>query len=440
MSFNTALSGLKAASVDLNVTSNNIANVGTTGFKHSRAEFADLFAVSPFGNTPSAVGSGVQVGNVSQQFEQGNLEFTDTALDLAVSGQGFFIMNQALNGNDISYTRAGQFRADSSGYISNSFGQYLQAFPVDANGNVTSTSLNTTVPIQLPSSIGSPHATTEIEAGLNLDADATALDPASFDPTVSTSFSHSTSTTVYDSLGSSHVLTYYFVHDLPGSATNAANDPNQWLAFPYVDGAEADITGGTTISHLNGGVAVNQDAAIINFNPDGTYASATPALIQNTAFPLTNGANPLTMVHDFANNATTQYSASFSVSTLDPNGYSTGRLTGLDIAEDGIMRATFSNGISSPLGQIALADFPNSQGLNNLGNASWAETVDSGSVITGSAGTGRFGLIQSGALENSNVDLTSQLVNLITAQRNFQANARTIETANSMTDTIINIR
>jgi flagellar hook protein FlgE len=414
--------------------------VATTGFKHSRAEFGDLFEVSPFGNSLSSSGSGVRVSGVSQQFDQGNLKFTNTSLDLAISGEGFYIVNQGVNANDISYTRAGQFGINSDGFISNSNGQLLQAFPVDVDGNVTSTSLNTTVPIRLPASTGAPLATSEVEIGLNLDATEPALDPAAFDPTASNTYSHSTSTTVFDSLGASHVMSYYFIHDQPGSATNAANDPNQWVTFTYIDGAEADVNGGTPVTHLSGGLPTTQDAGLINFNSDGSLASVTPAAIQTAAFPLSNGANPLTIIHDFSNNTTTQYSSSFAVNTFDPDGYSTGRLTGLDISEEGLMRATFSNGISTPVGQIAMADFPNSQGLRAIGSASWTETIDSGSVITGTAGTGRFGLIQSGALETSNVDLTQQLVNLITAQRNFQANARSIETSNSITDTIIQIR
>ena len=388
----------------------------------------------------------------------------------------------------ISYTRAGQFGVDSSGYITNSNGQYLQTFPVDALGNVTSTSLNTTLPIQLPASTGAPQATTEIEIGLNINASSTALDPTAFDPTSSTTFNHSTSTTVFDSLGASHVMTYYFVHDLPGSATNGANDPNQWVVFNYLDGAEIDIAGGTSITHTNNTVAVTQRAAIMNFNTNGTFASTTPAVVQNTAIPLTNGASSLTILHDFANNVMTQYSADFAVNTLDPSGFSTtssatfnhststtvfdslgathvmtyyfvhdlpgsatnaandpsgfstGRLTEIDISEEGLIRATFSNGVSTPMGQIALAEFPNNQGLQNLGSSNWTETIDSGSVITGIAGSGRFGLVQSGALETANVDLTAQLVNLITVQRNFQANARSIETSNAITDTIIQIR
>jgi len=440
MSFNTALSGLQAATVDLSVTSNNIANVATTGFKGSRTEFGDLYEISPFGSTPNQVGSGVQVLSVSQEFDQGNLKFTDASLDMAISGQGFFITNKSLTGSDISYTRAGQFGVDSTGTVTNSQGEYLQAFPVDASGNVTSTSLNTTVPIQLPATTGAPLATTEVEVGLNLDAATLAVDPTSFDPTASNTYSHSTSTTVYDSLGATHVMSYYFIHDLPGSATNPLSDPNQWIVATYLDGAEVDITGGTTVNHLNSGLPVAQDVGILNFNADGSYNSSTPAALQNTAIPLTTGANPLTMLHDFANNSTTQFAAAFSVGTLDPDGYTTGRLTGLDISEDGLLRAAYSNGISVPMGQVAMADFPNSQGLRAVGGSAWQETIDSGAVITGAAGTGRFGLIQSGALETSNVDLTQQLVNLITAQRNFQANARSIETSNSITDTVIQIR
>ena len=441
MSFNAALSGLQAATVDLSVTSNNIANVSTTGFKNSRTEFGDLFEISPFGNTSTQVGSGVEVLSVSQQFDQGNLKFTDASLDMAISGQGFFVTNKSLTGSDISYTRAGQFGVDNTGTITNSSGEYLQAFPVDASGNVTSTSLNTTIPIVLPATTGAPQATTEVEVGLNLDATRTPLDPITFDPTASNTYSHATSTTAYDSLGASHVMSYYFIHDLTGSATNPLpGDPNQWIVATYLDGVEVDIAGGTTVNHLNGGLPVAQDVGILNFNADGSYNSSTPAALQNVAIPLTTGASPLTVLHDFANNSTTQFAAAFSVSTLDPDGFTTGRLTGLDISEEGLLRATYSNGIQTPMGQVAMADFANVQGLNAVGGTAWQETIESGPVITGAAGTGRFGLIQSGALETSNVDLTQQLVSLITAQRNFQANARSIETANSITDTIIQIR
>jgi len=459
MSFNTALSGLQAASIDLSVTSNNIANVSTTGFKYSRTEFGDIYAVSPFGNSPTAVGNGVQVDNVSQQFAQGNFEFTDASLDLAVSGQGFFVVSQNDQGTDRSYTRAGEFRVNQDGFIVNNDGKFLQAFPVDpVTGVVTSTSLNTTSSVNLPPSTGAPQATTEVEIGLNLNASATGLDPESFDPSASNTFTNSTSSTVHDSLGESHVLTYYFVKDAVGSTTNPDNpaaippvvgDPNQWQLFTYLDGTPVDISaGGNAIDHPDPSADplspifpdITQTASQFNFNSDGSLASTLPAPISNTTITLTNGASVLNLTHDFANNSTTQFAANFSVHTLNPTGFSTGRLTGIDISEDGLVRATYTNGISTPMGKVALADFPNSQGLANIGSSTWDETIDSGSVIAGEAGSGRFGLIQSGALEASNVDLTQQLVNLITAQRNFQANARSIETANTLTQTIIQIR
>ncbi len=448
MSFNTALSGLSAASTDLSVISNNIANVATTGFKFSRSEFGDIYAVSPFGNSPTSYGNGVQIDNISQQFTQGNFDFTDNSLDLAVSGQGFYVLNQGLTGTDFVYSRAGEFGVDEDGYISTNDGAYLQAFPVDStSGTVTSTSLNAATAIQLPASTGSPLASTEIEIGLNLDSTATALNPALFDPTASNTYTNSTSSTVYDSLGESHVLTYYFIKDLPRAATVAepaptnllGGDPNQWQMFTYLDGANVPVNGGTAIAST-GSAADGLFPAQFNFNADGTLASTSPDPITNVNVALPNGATDLQLAHDFANNTTTQFATNFSVHTLNPDGYTTGRLSGLDISEDGLIRASYTNGISNPIGKLALADFPNSQGLKNVGSTSWVETTQSGAVIAGEAGSGRFGLIQSGALEASNVDLTQQLVNLITAQRNFQANARSIETSNTLTQTIIQIR
>jgi len=439
MSFNTALSGIQAASTDLSVTSNNIANVATTGFKFSRSEFGDIYAVSPFGNSPTSVGSGVQIDHISQQFTQGNFDFTDNSLDLAISGQGLFVVSQNEAGTDRSYSRAGEFRVNADGFVVNNDGRYLQAFPVDpATGNVSSTSLNATGSIQLPPSTGAPLATTEIEIGVNLNSSSTSLDPVNFDPSASNTYTNSTSSTVYDSLGESHVMSYYFVND------NAA--ANQWQMFTYLDGNPVDVgAGGTSVTHpdpsaVAPATTITQIAAQFNFNPDGSLNTTSPANISNVPITLANGADPLNLVHDFINNTTTQFSANFSVNTLNPTGYTTGRLTGLDISEDGLVRASYTNGISAPMGKLALADFPNNQGLANIGNTSWDETIDSGAVIAGEAGSGRFGLIQSGALEASNVDLTQQLVNLITAQRNFQANARSIETSNTLTQTIIQIR
>ncbi len=414
MSFNTSLSGLNAAQSDLGVISNNIANASTVGFKESRAQFADIYAVSALGSGSTAIGSGVLLDKVAQQFKQGNLDFTDNTLDLAVSGQGFFVTTPTIDSLNTQYTRAGMFGVNSDGYVVNSGGQFLRVFPTNEDGTVTSTSLSSTVPLRLPASAGTPTATTEVEVGVNLPAAASGLDPALFDPTDANTYTASTSLTVYDSLGNSHIATTYFIKD--------AATPNTWSVQIAVDGAIAG-PGGT-----------------LEFNSSGLLTASTPDPITTGAVVLTNGADDLNLAFDFAGNNPVQHASAFSVTTLSQNGYTTGRLDGLDISETGIVRANYTNGQSVALGKVALVDFQNPQGLRQLGNTSWADSIDSGEPLAGEGGTGRFGLIQSGAVESSNVDLTKELVNLITAQRNYQANAKAIETANTVTQTIINMR
>jgi len=442
MSFNISLSGLNAASSDLDVTSNNIANVSTTGFKGSRAEFADIFAASPLGTTSNAVGAGVQLAAVSQQFGQGNLEFTENTLDMAVSGEGFFVMRNNQTSADLSYTRAGAFQVDQNGLVANSAGQILQVFPVDpVTGVVGTTSLTGTVPLQVPNTVGSPQSTTGVNINLNLPAGITpAIDPAAVGGidaefttaigagttvTPSTSnFHNSTSATVFDSQGNSHILTMYYV------MTDELN--NTWEVRSTMDGFPMQI-----------GAALSP--ATLDFDSSGTLdlVNSTGAGALNfDAFTLTNGAAPIDLTIDFnnaGNTITQEAQGGFSVQSLSQDGFATGRLAGLEVDDSGLVRASFTNGQTTALGKVALARFDNPQGLRQTGNTSWVETVDSGAVIGGEAGTGNLGLIQTGALETSNIDLTAELVNLITAQRNFQANSKAIETANTITQTIINI-
>jgi len=405
MPFRTALSGLNASSAELRVIGNNVANASTTGFKESRAEFADIFATSNLGVTANAIGTGVRVSSVSQQFTQGNVEFTDNNLDLALNGQGFFMLND--NGINV-YTRAGQFGVDRDGYVVNSQQQNLTIFQADAAGNIT----GATGPLQLDRSDIAPQASTQIGVGANLDASLSPPPTAPLDPADATSYNNSTSLTVFDSLGTSHLATMYFVK----TAT-----PNQWEVSLYMDGAP------------QGG------ANTIEFNSLGA--------IDTTTFPSTytiggidpgTGAATMSLDLDFA--AATQYGSPFNVSQLTQDGFATGRLSGIDISDTGVITSRFTNGQSRTLGQIAVATFNNSQGLRQLGDTSWAETYDSGAPLVGAPGAGAAGLIESGALEGSNVDLTEQLVGLITAQRNFQANAQVITTADTITQTIINIR
>jgi flagellar hook protein FlgE len=405
MPFRLALSGLNAAQADLTVTANNIANTATSGFKGSRAEFAELFSVSPQGVSSNAIGNGVRVSNVAQQFTQGNIDFTDNSLDLALSGQGFFILN---DGGAMAYTRAGAFQVDSQGYIVNARQQRLQVYPPGTNGQFNTGALSD---IQLVTSESAPSATTNVDVTLNLPANAAQPTVAVFDPANVNSYNSATSLTTYDSLGAAHTTTMYF--------TKTAN-PNEWTTQLFVDGNAVGTA--QTLEYDNTGALIDPAGGTI------TFPSYTPA----------TGAAAMDLTFDFG--TTTQYGGTFNVNAITQDGFTTGRLIGIDIDSTGVVQARFTNGRSLALGQVALANFPNPQGLQQLGDTNWAETFGSGQALRGQAGNSGFGLVQAGALEASNVDITEQLVNMITAQRNFQANAQMISTADAIQQTIINIR
>lgn len=421
MPFRIALSGLNAASSDLKVTGNNIANAGTNGFKSSRAEFADVYATSLGGVSNTAVGGGVRLARVAQEFAQGNIEFTNSSLDLAVNGEGFYVLDD--NGSQV-FTRAGAFSIDRDGYVVNSSGQTLQVFePIGSS----STEFNTGSLADLRISLGegAPNATSNVDVAMNMNSgDTSAGAVAAFDPTDPTTYNYSTSYTVYDSQGAAHTATMYFLKD------NAAN--NTWHTWLYADNGTAmtNITqgGGTAYSTL----VYNADGSIATVNG----GAATALTYDNLA--MTSGASPLALTVDYAD--MTQYGGDYSVNSLFQDGYATGRLTGLDISDTGVVSARYTNGQSTALGKVALASFANVQGLRQLGDTNWAETFSSGGAVIGEAGTASFGLVQSGALEASNVDIAEQLIALITAQRNFQANSQVISTADTVTQTIINIR
>jgi flagellar hook protein FlgE len=405
MPFRLALSGLNAASSDLTVTANNIANVATAGFKGSRAEFADLFATSQQGVSATAIGNGVRVSNVSQQFSQGNIDFTDNSLDLAMSGQGFFVLND--NGA-LSYTRAGAFQVNNEGYVVNAKQQRLQVYPPLANGGFNTGGMSD---LSLSTGVSAPNATTNVDVLLNLPANATVPSSPTFDPADTTSFNKATSLTIYDSLGAAHTASMYFIK---GAAANS------WETRLYVDGAA--VGGANALTYNDTGDLITPASGNI------TFPAYTPA----------TGAAPINMTFDFGD--TSQFGENFTVSSVIQDGFTTGRLIGIDIDSSGVVQARFTNGRSNPLGQIALSNFSNPQGMQQLGDTAWAETFASGQAISGVAGSSGYGLVQAGALEASNVDITEQLVNMITAQRNFQANAQMISTADSITQTIINIR
>jgi len=420
MPFRIALSGLDAASTDLQVTGNNIANAATNGFKEARAEFADIYANSIQDVSSTAAGRGVKVVRVAQQFGQGNLDFTSNNLDLAINGEGFFMLQD--DGGNISYTRAGAYGVDRNGFVVDHRGSSLQVFePV----GTSKTKFNTgsTVDLRLPTLSGSPSATANVEAALNLSSEETQPTIA-FDPTNAESYNHSTSTTIYDSLGSSHTLTMYYVK------TDPAATPGEWDAYTYIDGTAAANQ-------------LSPSPARLTFDNAGLLVPSVGDVdalgkIAYTPYDPANGAAPIDLTFDY--NKTTQFGTDFTVNNLTQDGFTAGRLSGIDIDNTGIVFARFTNGQSNALGKVAMVRFNNPQGLRQQGDSSWTETFTSGDRQLGEAGTSSFGLIQSGALENSNVDIAEQLVNLITAQRNFQANAQVITTADTITQTIINIR
>lgn len=405
MPFRVALSGLNASSAELNVVANNIANVSTTGFKKSRTEFADIYSVANLGSAGTAIGSGVSVAAVAQQFSQGNISFTSNGLDLAVSGQGFFRLND--KGSTV-YSRAGAFSVNRDGYIVNPQNQRLTAYLADANGNVTGAIGD----LQLDTSNISPKATTTVKVGVNLDAASTI--PPAFDVTNPATYNNSTSLTVYDSLGTSHLAEIYY----------RKSAPNTWETHIFVNGTEITPAASGTLT----------------FKPDGTLATPASGQVAYNPLPM-SGAGSLNLTLNYAGSSpSTQFGSVFGVNALDQDGYTTGRLSGVDIASTGIVQARFTNGQSRTLGQVALANFSNLEGLRQLGSTTWAESFDSGVALVGKPGTASLGQIQSGALENSNVDLTAELVAMITAQRNFQANSQVIKTADTVTQTIMNMR
>lgn len=406
MSMRIALSGMNAATADLGVTSNNIANANTTGFKESRAEFGDVFAASAYGLSKNAIGAGVRLQAVAQQFGQGNIDFTGKNLDLAINGQGFFTLSD--NGS-LVYSRAGNFGADKDGYVVNPSGQRLQVYMPNAAGNGFDTGRLSD--LQLSTGDSAPKATSNVTVQSNLPANATAPTVSPFDPTDPNTYNRTTSLTVYDSLGAAHSQSLYFV--------KTAN-PNEWQVYNYIDGT---AVGG---------------AQTLQYSPTGTLASPSPGQITLPAYTPATGAAAMNITLDLGNS--TQYGDTFSLASLTQDGYTTGRLTGIEVGSDGVVQARYTNGVSTPLGQVAMSNFANPQGLQPLGNNGWAETAESGQPRRGQAGTSEFGAVQGGALESSNVDLTAQLVNMITAQRNFQANAQMIQTDDQITQTVINIR
>jgi flagellar hook protein FlgE len=402
MSFQQGLSGLNAAAKNLDVIGNNVANSNTAGFKQGVAAFGDVFAASFAGGGGTQVGIGTQIQGVGQQFTQGNITVTSNPLDVAINGKGFYRMS---NSGAIAYSRNGQFQLDKNGFIVGSNGQNLTGFQA-INGVIVPGALGN---LQLSSADLLPKPSTSAAIGANLASSDPILPTAGFVSTNPLTYNFSTATSLYDSLGQSHTMSLYF------NKTAA----NTWDANVYIDGVAANGAGVSTLT----------------FNSSGIYVAATNPV--KTAV-LANGAAPLSITTDYSK--MTQFGSGFGVNSLSQDGYASGQLAGYSIGADGIILGRYTNGKSWTLGQIALANFTNPQGLKPLGDSMWAESSDSGVPLNGAPGTASLGALQSAALEDSNVDLTAELVNMITAQRTYQANAQSIKTQDAVLQTLVNLK
>ena len=405
MSYQQALSGLGAASSDLDVIGNNIANANTVGFKQGAAQFADMYASSMATAVSNQIGIGTRLAEVQQQFSQGTITTTNQALDVAINGNGFY---QLSNNGSVVYSRNGVFHLDNNGNIVNSSGLQLMGYAADSSGVVNSAS---TVPLTVPTANIAPTATKTITAAFNLNSQNDVKAAADFDPTNGNTYNASTSVDAYDSLGGTQKVSVYFTK----SSTNT------WEAFAgYGDP-----------------VTQKTDLGPVTFDASGNMTSG-----KTFTFTIPNGADPTpgatqTLTLDLS--GTTQYGAKSGLTNLHQDGNSTGELTGFTVGTDGMLTGNYSNGETKALGQIAIANFNNQNGLQNLGGNVYAQTAASGAAQVSVPGSTNHGTLQGGAVENSNVDLTSELVNLITAQRNYQANAQTIKTQQTVDQTLINL-
>ncbi len=421
MSFQQGLSGLNASSKNLDVIGNNIANANTYGAKSSRAEFSDMYATALNGTGGTNIGIGVNLQTVAQQFTQGNITSTENAMDLAINGGGFFQLTDGKN--PVMYSRNGQFKVDRDGYIVNNDKLQLLGYPADGAG-VIQPGLATA--LKLPTAGIAPQPTTAITLEMNLDARLGATQPASgaaIDFSDAKTYNNATSQTLYDGKGQEVAMTYYF--------QKAASPSDTWNVYATANG--------TTVA---GTAAAPLPVTTINFNSNGSTVTnpTAPIALSIPASTNTAGAATLPITAQLDLSKSTQYGSGFRVTDLKQDGYSAGTLSGIGVESNGIVMARYSNGESKPVGQVELANFRNTQGLQPMGANVWSRTFASGDPVVNVPGEGTMGALQAGALEESNVDLTGELVNMITAQRIYQANSQTIKTQDQVLQTLVNLR
>lgn len=451
MSFYTSLSGLKAAQSDLAVVSNNVANVGTVGFKKSSSQFGDIISASPLQSSAIA-GQGTRLKGIDQQFTQGGFQSSERSLDMAISGQGFFVTKTGVTNGSISYTRNGSFKVDADRYVVDNSGAYVQVLPTDASGTVTATGIASARNLQLPLTSGLSRATASIDLSINLPNTAdipssrsvynTTTNPYAFDRFDLNSFNQQAATSVYDVQGNSLPATIYYTRQ---TTPTTAAPTTVWEARLFVGDTEVSADGDpTTVPPAPLQLTFDSNGALTtqgyndNSTTPATFVPLTGAISYAQVQPA-GAAAALALSIDYGAN-TRQTASPFTVKTFTQDGYAAGQLDNVTVDSNGLVTASFSNGTSQALGKVMIANFVNPEGLRQLGDAKWSATGASGDPQVGEAGSNGFGTVASGSLEQANVDITEELVALIQAQRNFQANAKAIDTANQMTQTVVNLR
>ncbi|MGL4605172.1 MAG: flagellar hook-basal body complex protein [Iodobacter sp.] len=387
MSFEIALSGINAVNNQLGSISNNIANSGTNGFKSGRSNFSSAYAGSQ--------ALGVETSSATQNIgKAGGLFTTGRLLDAAIQGTGFFVTKESTG--SMSYTRVGIFDKDKDGFLVDSFGRRAQGYAPSANGTAAMGAIGD---IKVPVGQVPAKATDRLQFTGNLSADWPAPATAVFNKDDATSFNASMVSTVYDSLGTKHNLTQYFVKDGAGVTAHYSFDG--------------------TVLPANTALSFDAQGKLSSPNAPVALALGTPG-----------NAAPLSINLDYA--GTSRFAGEVSNSVNSANGYASGSLTGVMIEENGEVMAKYSNGQKQSAGTLVLANFPNEGALQQVSSTSWAETSGTGTPLYSAPGTGTSGKLTAGALEQSNVDMTGELVSLMTAQRNYQANTKVISTENQV--------
>lgn len=459
MGFAQGLSGLKGAATSLDVIGNNIANAQTVGFKAARAQFSDLYALTMHTAAANQVGIGTMVMRVQQQFIQGNVTPTDNALDIAINGNGFFRFSDQ---GTIVYSRNGQLEMTKDGYLVNGAKHKLTGYPVYENGELAN---GAPVEIQIPQEDLPPKITTKVNMLLNLDSRNDPVTTKRFDVTDPTSYTDATAIDVYDSLGNMHVLQTYYVKVAPEKGQPGHG---VWAVYAYTDGKIVNDTIDKTQNPPQGRRTTDGGPCPLGFLEFDEYGQAVGAFEAdddgNKGAPITNtgkmvgftdlqipgingaanipdpGATPEVLSIKMDYTGTSQYGSIFSVNDNQQDGYASGRLQGFSVDDYGYIMGSYSNGKSRVLGQVVLTNFRNPNGLAPIGDNEWVETMESGAPITGTPLSGPLGGLKSYSQEDSNVDLTEQLVEMIMSQRVYQANAETIQTQDQIMQTLVNLR